>query len=109
MPTSRPRAPLPPPLVSSVPGTWAYDTMSRRVRTDILARVFRENCFPAESQRRLLELDAELTDAGSVKLSRVRNDGGPDVDEWNGRILKEVIEKGETWLSAPWVVAEFYL
>ena len=33
-----PKLPLPPMLLSNEPGTWAYDTMSRRVRTEILGR-----------------------------------------------------------------------
>ncbi len=36
----KPRAPLPPIILSNVPGTWAYDTMSRRIRDDILARIY---------------------------------------------------------------------
>ena len=30
---------LPPKLRSNVPGTWAFDTMSRRIHTDILPRI----------------------------------------------------------------------
>ena len=38
--TVEPRfAPMPAPLRSDVPGTWAYDTMSRRVVEEILDRV----------------------------------------------------------------------
>ena len=38
--TVEPRfAPMPAPLRSDVPGTWAYDTMSRRVVEDILDKV----------------------------------------------------------------------
>jgi hypothetical protein len=36
-----PRAPLPPIIMPNVPGTWAYDTMSRRVREEIVARIFK--------------------------------------------------------------------
>lgn len=36
----KPKAPLPPIILSNVPGTWAYDTMSRRIRDDILARIY---------------------------------------------------------------------
>lgn len=39
-----PRAsPMPPMLVSNVPGTWAHDTMSRRVREEILQRLLEDN------------------------------------------------------------------
>lgn len=36
----KPKAALPPIILSNVPGTWAYDTMSRRIRDDILARIY---------------------------------------------------------------------
>ncbi len=109
MPTSAPRAPLPPVLVSTEEGTWAHDTMSRRVRHEILARVFRENSFPAGSLRRLRALDEELAAAASTKLTPVPEDGGPDVETWNKVILSDVLRNGATWLSAPWAIAEFYL
>ena len=44
-PARFPRATVPPPIRSNIPGTWAYDTMSRRVRDDILERLFKENDF----------------------------------------------------------------
>ena len=34
---------IPPVITSETPGTWAHDTVSRRLREDILARVFRDN------------------------------------------------------------------
>jgi hypothetical protein len=40
-----PRAPLPPIILSNVPGTWAYDTMSRRVRENILMRIYEVRGF----------------------------------------------------------------
>eukprot|EP00218_Dolichomastix_sp_CCMP3274_P009272 CAMPEP_0170145600 /NCGR_PEP_ID=MMETSP0033_2-20121228/23581_1 /TAXON_ID=195969 /ORGANISM="Dolichomastix tenuilepis, Strain CCMP3274" /LENGTH=60 /DNA_ID=CAMNT_0010382205 /DNA_START=31 /DNA_END=210 /DNA_ORIENTATION=+ len=38
-----PLLPLPPQILSDVPGTWAHDTMSRRVLTDVLARLKDDN------------------------------------------------------------------
>lgn len=35
-----PKAELPEIIIPNEPGTWAYDTMSRRVRTDILKRIY---------------------------------------------------------------------
>lgn len=105
-----PRLPLPPVLRSDVVGTWAYDTMSRRVRSDILGRVFRENEFTSPNiLSALRKLDDELANAESTILTPIEDDGGPDVKEWNEVILKEILDKGETWLSAPWCDAEFYL
>lgn len=109
MPTSGPRAPLPPVIVSTEEGTWAHDTMSRRVRTDILARVFRENTFHANALNNLKQLDIELSAPATTALTKIIEDGGPDVKTWNETILKKELANGDTWLSAPWIVAEFYL
>lgn len=109
MPAKLPGLPLPPPLTSDVPGTWAFDTMSRRVRTDILARIFRENTLHPEAVKNLQALDAELSNAAICPLSLIIADGGPDIPTWNELILPETVTKGLTWLSAPWLLAEFYL
>lgn len=106
---TQPRVPLPPPLTSDVPGTWAFDTMSRRVRTDILARIFRENQFQSHVVLRLQQLDTELSAAATTPLSLLPHDGGPDITVWNEHILKSFVQQRCTWLSAPWAVAEFYL
>lgn len=109
MPSSLPALPLPPVLTSDVPGTWAHDTMSRRVRTDILARVFRENSFHDQTIARLQALDKELQNAATTPLTLIPSDGGPDVHTWNHTILSDLVTANATWLSAPWAVAEFYL
>lgn len=109
MPTELPSAPLPPPLTSDVPGTWAFDTMSRRVRSDILARIFRENDLQPAAVDRLRALDEELANAASTPLLPIAPDGGPDVDTWNEQILTDAFRDRLTWLSAPWALAEFYL
>ena len=65
MSTSVPR----PRLRPKVPGTWAFDTMSRKIRSNILARVFRKNDdLPLEALRKLQLLDLEFTDAAHMKL-----------------------------------------
>lgn len=109
MPTQVPEVLLPPPLTSDEPGSWAFDTMSRRVRTDILTRVFRENTFLPATIERLRSLDDELANAAESPLTPLRPDGGPDIGTWNDHILPPIMRDRLTWLSAPWVVAEFYL
>lgn len=103
-----PQEPIPPVLRSDQPGTWAFDTMSRRIREEILGRVYRENDFPPDTIARLRSLDHELANAAETPLSRLEDDGGPDVATWNSVILPKSLDRGETWLSAPWAVAEFY-
>lgn len=110
-----PRLPLPPPLRADVPGTWAFDTMSRRVRDEILGReVLGANAaalavLPA-ARKSLEELARELgSAAGSTPLRHLRDGAwAPDADAWRG-LLEPSVSRGETWLSAPWCLAEFYL
>lgn len=109
MPTNGPTLSLPPPLTSDKPGTWAYDTMSRRVRENILARIFRENSFAPEIVENLQALNNELSNAATVQLTLIPSDGGPDIETWNKQLLVDAIENKMTWLSAPWALAEFYL
>lgn len=100
---------LPPPICCDVPGTFAHDTMSRRVREDILARVFRENNFLQPLTDNLKSLDEELRNGAYTLISPIPDDGGPDVETWNKIILPQAIENRWTWLSAPWLLSEFYL
>ena len=83
--------------------------MSRRLREDILARVFRDNAEVLASgtiaEANLRALDAELAAAATSVITRVPPDGGPDVDTWTQLCEPHL---GKTWLEAPWLFAEFY-
>lgn len=81
--------------------------MSRRIREDILSRVFTENEFDAKQLAALEALDKELQGAAKEKLRYVKDDGGPDVDTWK-TIMAEYVEAGSNWLDTPWLTAEFY-
>ena len=122
--TPAPKLPLPPPLLSLTPGTWAHDTMSRRVDSEILQRTFQENeeeftkdpNFEVAYQN-FQSLRHELQNASETKLrhlyplpDHMKEDAAAmeEYDEWY-EILKPHVDAGETWLSAPWLVAEFYL
>ena len=104
--------PLPPILRATKPGTWAHDTVSRRLREEILTRVFRENTFFApDIIERLRELDEELAGAEHITLRFLRalpsgSAEPPDLRVWNDHILPQFISC--TWLNAPWCVSEFY-
>mmetsp|Transcript_15835 Transcript_15835/g.44301 ORF Transcript_15835/g.44301 Transcript_15835/m.44301 type:complete len:461 (+) Transcript_15835:142-1524(+) len=110
LPCHLPRAPVPAPILSNVPGTWAYDTMSRRVRDEILGRLMEENDFNAlgmpEAKAALEELKEELTNPATTALRHLKDDGGPDLETWRN-IMEPYV--GTTWLDAPWAVTEFYL
>ena len=101
---------LPPRILSNKPGTWAHDTVNRRLRESILARVFEDNAATLDTDPTALSaleaLDAELADAARAVLRPIEPDGGPDVRAWNDVILPPWI--GATWLDAPWLVSEFY-
>lgn len=100
--------PMPPPIRSTQPGTWAHDTMSRRVIVEILDRIVYAHNANLDNfntwKPALDELRGEI--AAAVALKPLVDDGGPDIAAWNDLLARE---SGETWLSAPWLLAEFYL
>ena len=99
----------PPVIVSNVPGTWAFDTVNRRLREDILRRVFRDNesvLTPgSDAERKLRSLEAELSTAGTSVIQHIADDHGPDLDTWRDILTPWI---GTTWLDAPWLLTEFY-
>jgi hypothetical protein len=120
----KPKLPLPEPILSLTPGTWAYDTMSRRVDSEILQRTFNENesqfttdAAFATAYQNFQALRKELQNAAKTSLTHLQplpphlqNDSirKREYDEWH-QILSPYIDHEKTWLSAPWLVAEFYL
>ncbi|CAN0276347.1 unnamed protein product, partial [Ectocarpus fasciculatus] len=104
-----PRAPLPEIIVSNVPGSWAYDTMSRRLRENILMRIYDDNDMTkpemASAKEALDALVEELKTAGDSKLRPISEDGGPEVAEWN-KVMEPFL--GMSWLDTPWLYSEFY-
>jgi hypothetical protein len=112
---------LPAPIYSTTPGTWAYDTMSRRVDAEILQRTYEDNREVLESPafakvyERFQALRTELQHAASTKLTHL-DDLPPHapadrVKEWNEwhELLEPFVAAGDTWLTAPWLVTEFYV
>ena len=100
----------PPAILSNEPGTWAHDTVSRRLRENILSRVFSDNAAmlakdPA-AEAALRALDAELSDAANATIRAIRPDGGPDVHAWNETLAAPWI--GTSWLDTFWLASEFY-
>jgi len=122
----KPNLPLPKPLLSLTPGTWAYDTMSRRIDSEILERTFQENKEEylndekfAIAYQKFQALRNDLQGAATSPLRHL--DPLPDhmaddpasvreYNEWK-QILSPYVDKDEpdTWLTAPWMAAEFYL
>ena len=118
--TPVPALDLPDPIRSETVGTWAFDTMSRRVDAEILERTFKDNEekfneWRPEIRDAFDKLRQELRDAANVKLAypdEAPKDASPDrkleVEQWKA-ILKPNVDESETWLSSPWMVAEFYV
>ena len=117
-----PNLELPPPIYSDEPGTWAYDTMSRRVDAEILQRTYEENEEEfnspefAEALMKFNALRAELQNAAKTKLRHLKDlteeeaksdERVREYNEWK-TIMGPYVEKGDTWLTAPWLVTEFY-
>ena len=75
--TNKPCLPLPPPITSDVPGTWAFSTMSERV-VAIARRTLSENLFSEEINSRIEAL------IGEIPYERVRllDQAAPDADDW---------------------------
>eukprot|EP00592_Proboscia_alata_P000019 CAMPEP_0194367626 /NCGR_PEP_ID=MMETSP0174-20130528/15746_1 /TAXON_ID=216777 /ORGANISM="Proboscia alata, Strain PI-D3" /LENGTH=132 /DNA_ID=CAMNT_0039143493 /DNA_START=67 /DNA_END=462 /DNA_ORIENTATION=- len=104
-----PSLPLPPVLTSTTPGTWAYDTMSRRIDSEILQRTLDENQVEfntpdfAVAKAKFEDLRAELQSAGDTKLRGLTPYGngkeGREYEEWT-EILAPYLKEGEvdTWL-----------
>lgn len=117
----KPKLPIPDPICSNVPGTWAYDTMSRRVDEEILQRTYEDNKEIWETKefagilQRFQDLRNELQSASTTKLALppAPPKGCSDIrqtewDEWK-QILDPFVSKEDTWLEAPWMVTEFYV
>ena len=100
---------IPPVITSETPGTWAFDTVSRRLREDILARVFRDNAdvlaAGTDAEVNLRALDAELSTTSTSVITHIPPDGGPDLGTWSTLCGTHL---GKTWLEVPWLFAEFY-
>ena len=116
-----PKLPLPDPICSTEPGTWAYDTMSRRVDEEILERTWQDNKETWEKpewkvvKERFEALREELRSAATTQLTYLDElpEGASEMrqrewSEWK-LALEPFVEKQDTWLSAPWMVTEFYV
>jgi len=116
-----PRLTLPNPICSNIPGTWAYDTMSRRIDDEILQRVYDDNSGFLIANIDILysfqKLRDELRAASFTKLTMLpelssqNNASHERREEWRvwQNILQPYITSEDTWLSAPWMITEFYV
>lgn len=96
----QPALPLPPPIRSDRPGTWAYSTMTERL-PEIARRTLLENSFTPAATWRV----AALAEAVPEEPLRLLLPGAPDTDAWDA-YTRPYLE--ESWLTTPWFFAETY-
>ncbi len=91
---------LPAPLLTSEPGSFAYNTLKVRV-PGIIDDTLADNSFPDDVRSRILDLKTEIV-SGRI---RPLQETAPDVAFWN-EVSRDYI--GRTWLDVPWYWAETY-
>ncbi len=91
---------VPPPLMTSEPGSFAQATIMRR-KPQIVADVLRDNDYPAEIRDALHALAQEIQGA------QIRPLGEPalDTEYWQEQWCPYA---GRTWLDVPWYFAEAF-
>lgn len=91
---------LPPPLMTSEPGSYAEHTIVQR-KPEIIRRVLSDHAYPAEIVRALAAFRDEIA-AEPVAPLREHAD---DVAFWNAHQARYA---GRTWRALPWFFAETY-
>jgi hypothetical protein len=100
-PIEKPALPLPEPLSGSVFGSFAYDTVTRRMPR-IAREVLEENELTPEVRG---ELENLIQDLPLSPIRRLRDVTAPDAEDWRIYCTPYL---GQDWLSAPWFFAEIY-
>ena len=90
----------PPPLRGAEAGSFAQDTLSRRL-PGIARSLLDEVRGPAARAN----LQALADDMPAGRLRPIQDAGAPDLANWHTHLQPYL---GQTWLEAPWFVAEVY-
>jgi uncharacterized protein with ATP-grasp and redox domains len=90
----------PPPLCGNEPGSFAEDTLSRRL-PGIARRLLDEPWHPQARTR----LQTLVDDMPHGRLRPIQDPAAPDASSWQTDLQPYL---GQTWLEAPWFVAELY-
>lgn len=96
-----PRLPLPPPLRGSEEGSFAEDTVKRRM-PDIARQVLAENALSTAATTAVQALIADMPEG---QLRPLQDTHAPDSEMWQDAINRQ---QQQTWLSAPWFFSETY-
>ncbi|MGC9359486.1 MAG: damage-control phosphatase ARMT1 family protein [Anaerolineae bacterium] len=89
---------LPPPIMTSEPGSFAQRTMMKR-KPRVVDQVLASNDYPPDVRARLMGLRRELLELPARPPSR----DGDDASRWYQAWLPW---RGHTWLDLPWYLAE---
>ncbi len=92
--------PLPPVLMTSEPGSFAYSTFAVR-HPQLLDDLIAANEYPPEIVAALRSLRAEIL-GGVIQPLR---ENAPDQADWNSSAREHL---GKSWLDVPWYWAEAY-
>ncbi len=95
-----PDATLPPPLMTSEPGSFARRTIVER-KPQIIRQVIADNGYPPSIVRALEAFREEV----ASRPMRPLREQAPDVAFWNRELGAH---RGRTWLEIPWYLAESY-
>ncbi|MGQ9681718.1 MAG: damage-control phosphatase ARMT1 family protein [Anaerolineae bacterium] len=93
--------PVPPPLMTSEPGSFAEATIMRR-KPHILDEVLQDNDYPDDIRAALEALRREIVMREEI---RPLIEGTPDRDEWEAQWCPY---RGRNWLDVPWYFAEAF-
>jgi uncharacterized protein with ATP-grasp and redox domains len=93
-------AELPPPLMTSEPGSFARSTIVER-KPQIIRRVIEDNGYPPQIEQALEAFKAEI----ASQPMRPLTEQAPDAALWN----RELADQWDRpWIDAPWYLAESY-
>lgn len=101
MSRTQPTLPVPPLLRGGEIGTFAHDTVVRRLPA-IARRVLAENALAPEQAAAVAALAEEIPHGPVRHLS---DEGAPDAAAWAAYIAPYA---GQSWLDVPWFFAETY-
>jgi uncharacterized protein with ATP-grasp and redox domains len=101
-PSKCPSLPIPEPLRGSKIGSFAHDTVVRRL-PDIVRRTIAENDFSPNVVNTLQNL---IDDIPEAQIRLLDDPDAPDREGWDHYVESYL---GMNWLEVPWFFAEFYL
>jgi uncharacterized protein with ATP-grasp and redox domains len=96
-----PLEPIPEPLTGSEPDSFAYYTITVRF-SRIINQVLQENDLPANQQKSLKQLLAEIPQGA---LRPLLDEKAPDAGSWSQQLQPY---RGQDWLQTPWFLCETY-